>query len=351
MNTERRHWLANPFRSTGTWYKGNLHCHSTQSDGQMPPANMARHYHDGGYDFIALTDHSVLNTDPLVVRNGFLVIPGVELSTKSTSDRPQPRMHVVALGIGAPVEETAGIGPQELIDAIRSQDGVAVVAHPSWSGLGLAELRDLRGHLAIEVFNAHVEVSLGRGLSSVQWDDLLTRGHAVFGLAVDDAHQPAFDSLRAWTMVRAEELTAPALLTALRAGHFYCSNGPEILDVRVEPDVAAGTITDAPLSGTITVRCTPVRAITLVADAPRGARVNAGTFGYHRGGRALRSSEATVAAGIERTGDFITGAEFPLGVGWAGPERYARIEIEDHQGRKAWTNPLFITPSEEAAVG
>jgi hypothetical protein len=44
-------------------------------------------------------------------------------------------------------------------------------------------------------------------------------------------HRPGFDSLRAWTMVKAPELTREAIVTALRAGHFYASTGPIIRDV------------------------------------------------------------------------------------------------------------------------
>ena len=39
------------------WFKGNLHMHTTESDGALTPAEAAALYAENGYDFIARTDH------------------------------------------------------------------------------------------------------------------------------------------------------------------------------------------------------------------------------------------------------------------------------------------------------
>ncbi len=39
------------------WYKGNLHTHSTNSDGRLSPEEVIRLYREEDYDFLALTDH------------------------------------------------------------------------------------------------------------------------------------------------------------------------------------------------------------------------------------------------------------------------------------------------------
>ena len=39
------------------WYKGNLHTHTTDSDGLKSPDDVKRLYKSLGYDFLALTDH------------------------------------------------------------------------------------------------------------------------------------------------------------------------------------------------------------------------------------------------------------------------------------------------------
>ena len=39
------------------WLKGNLHTHTTLSDGDLPPEEVCRSYADQGYHFISITDH------------------------------------------------------------------------------------------------------------------------------------------------------------------------------------------------------------------------------------------------------------------------------------------------------
>ncbi|MFL5836870.1 MAG: hypothetical protein ACJ76K_09855 [Solirubrobacteraceae bacterium] len=43
--------------SDGRFWRGNLHCHSSRSDGQQEPGRGAAAYQGVGYDFIALSDY------------------------------------------------------------------------------------------------------------------------------------------------------------------------------------------------------------------------------------------------------------------------------------------------------
>ena len=45
------------------WYKGNLHMHTTCSDGRVSPEQAEDMYEQAGYDFIALTDHRKPGTE------------------------------------------------------------------------------------------------------------------------------------------------------------------------------------------------------------------------------------------------------------------------------------------------
>ena len=47
------------FTAPGRFWRGNLHTHSTNSDGVLPPEEVCRRYRAEGYDFLALTDHFV----------------------------------------------------------------------------------------------------------------------------------------------------------------------------------------------------------------------------------------------------------------------------------------------------
>ena len=45
------------FEIEGKWFKGNLHMHTTNSDGRLDPDSARAEYGSRGFDFIALTDH------------------------------------------------------------------------------------------------------------------------------------------------------------------------------------------------------------------------------------------------------------------------------------------------------
>ena len=55
----------------GNWYKGNLHLHSTNSDGRKTPEETAKVYQDHGYHFIAFTEHEHYTWDSELNRDGF----------------------------------------------------------------------------------------------------------------------------------------------------------------------------------------------------------------------------------------------------------------------------------------
>ena len=99
---------------------------------------------------------------------------------------------------------------------------------------------------------------MGRGLSSVHWDELLEDGRICPALVVDDSHHPGFDSDHAWTWLRAER-DSESVLDALRSGRFYGSTGPVIHDVELS-------------EGRVVVRCSPARSITLLMGRTSGPR-------------------------------------------------------------------------------
>ena len=74
----------NRFRydASGRWFKGNLHTHSTFSDGGKTPEELAVMYAANGHDFLCLTDHWVVsNSDERVKPAPLLWLDGVELDS------------------------------------------------------------------------------------------------------------------------------------------------------------------------------------------------------------------------------------------------------------------------------
>jgi hypothetical protein len=302
-----------PFEGDGVWLRCALHTHTTNSDGELSPDLLVRHYDWAGYDVLAITDHWVRTAERST--NGLLVIPSTELNAQAGG--PEHDAHVLALGVEAdpviPEGEFAAL--PEVVAWILANGGVPYLAHTYWSGLRVDQWEECEGLVGIEVWNAGCELEIGRGDSSLHWDEALERGHRLFALATDDSHHPGFDSGFAWTMVRAAEKTQAAVLDALRTGAFYGSTGPEIHSL--ELDDAA-----------VTVRCSPAESVTLVSSRYRGARANAGRLGYPHNSTILeRDSHGLITA---------VRLERPHGT------PYGRLEVADSAGRRAWTNPLWI---------
>jgi len=288
-------WTS-PFSLPGKWFKGNLHTHTTASDGLLSPEEAIAWYRERGYDFVALTDHWVLS-EKTSVATDFVTIRGTELDG--------PGYHLVALGIDSlPARELAE-SPQAVVKDIVAQGGLAFFAHPYWTGQTSADIAPVQGILGLEVFNSVCEQMIGRGYARVHWDDLLAQGRRLYGFAVDDVHWKHGAAGKGFVMVRAEELTEEALLQALRKGHFYASTGPAILDLRlIHQD-------DGQLA--LFVHCSPCQEIVFFASGPLGRRFVA----------------------EER---LLTSASFHL-----LPEQvYLRVECRDPFGGVAWSNPVFV---------
>jgi hypothetical protein len=131
---------------------------------------------------------------------------------------------------------------------------------------------------------------------------LLARGRRYFAYATDDAHlKPGVaDHCRSWVQVKTTHLDPEALVSALRAGHFYSSTGPTIHDIRW----GAGN--------ELVIACSPCAAIIVTGYASQRRRV---------------------------LGENLTEATIPL-EGFASP--YLRVTVRDARGERAWSNPIWL---------
>ena len=227
---------------------------------------------------LAITDHWVRTASPSTER--LLVIPSTELNARRA--RPAERRACARLrGRRRPGDPRARLRAARRRSSTGSLEhgGVPYLAHTYWSGLRTGQWEDCEGLLGIEVWNTGCELELGRGDSSLHWDEALERGRSFFALATDDSHHPGYDSGFAWTWVRAAEKSQAAVLEALRTGSFYGSTGPRIDAVE---------LTD----GDVTVRCSPAAERDAVHGAARAARAsNAGRLGYPNNGQILERDD------------------------------------------------------------
>ena len=296
----------------GVWLRCQLHCHTTNSDGDASPGALCDHYAAAGFDAIAITDHWHVTTPE---RDDLVVVPASELSCHAPS--PQGEAEALALGVPRLPEPREPFGGIEQMAAwIAAAGGVAYLCHPYWSGLTAVDLLAAPSLTGVEVWNGSSQAQQGNGLSAVHWDGALQEGRMLLGVATDDCHSPGQDSLLGWTWVFARERTAAGIVAALRRGDAYASSGPRLLAVEIGGD-------------RVTVRCSPARAVRLRSGAWDGCAVMAGDgAGDYRG-----TTAATDDAGL------VIAARFELPEYW----NWARVEVEDAHGRTAWSNPFGLT--------
>lgn len=299
------------------WYKGNTHTHTLNSDGDSTPDEVARWYREHGYHFLVLSDHNYLTSvDGLNALHGadekFLLIPGEEVSD-SFGGKP---LHINALDLKTLVKPQGGTSVvdtlQRNVDAIRSVDGIPHINHPNfrWS-ITAEELTQVRRTKLFEIYNGHPLVNNegGGGIPGLEevWDQILSSGQLIYGIAVDDAHHfkrpwdpTASRPGRGWVMVRAERLAPRDIVLALERGEFYASTGVTLKDYTVTAD--SMTVTVAP-----------------TADSKYRIQF------IGRGGRIL--SEVTSS---------------PATYHFRGDEGYVRARVLESNGLRAWLQPVPV---------
>ena len=299
------------------WLKGNLHSHTTTSDGRAAPQERLDGYVGQGYDFLCLSDHhKITRIETVQVPKDFVLIQGAELHPENPFGGQ--KHHFVCLNFSEDMDAKK-MPPQHVIDEVRRQGGAVWLAHPHWSSINI--LRDtfpLKGLAGIEVFNTTCRRA-GRGESSVHWDDWMDLENRLYpALADDDSHAleaEQHDTYQGWTWVRGKERTANAVVDALVRGSSYCSTGPEIRNIevrRIDQQGDGRTLAEA------TVTCSPAQRIAAIADAH-------GTE-YHEHGALFETATFALRANA----------------------RWVRFEVVDASGQKAWSNPFDLTGLERA---
>lgn len=293
------------FSAPGRFYRGNLHTHSTHSDGVREPEAVASAYRQAGYDFLAMTDHFEERYGWPVTDlsnccdEGFMTLPGAELHAPANSLGELWHILAVGLPLDFPPPRAGEKGPQ--LAARAAEAGAFVgIAHPACSGLSLEDVQALPAAHAIEIYNHNGAINIDRGDGWYLCEAALNVERRVAAYAADDSHFKTEDHFGGWVEVRAERLEATAILSALKSGQFYSSQGPKILDVRAD-------------GNDLEVECSPARTVMAVG---RGAR---GAFQH----------------GEEQTRFRLPLTKFRGG--------YLRVTVVDKNGKRAWTNPIWPT--------
>ncbi len=316
-SAQSAHFEVRRVPADARWFKGNTHTHTTESDGDTAPAEVAQWYKRHGYQFLVLSDHNVF-TDPRTIASlmdsSFLLIPGEEVTTSFQ----RKAVHINALAVTRVIppirDDSTLLGTiQRTVDAIRAERAVPHINHPNflWS-IDSATLFRVRNDRLFEIFNGHPTVhNVGGGewpgLEEV-WDGLLSGGKRIYGIAVDDAHhfQGEFAPDRAnpgrgWLSVRTTSLDARALVTALDSGDFYASSGVTLSELTVSETAMQLRI------------------------APKGDFKYTTTF-IGQDGKVLAVDRTLTPRYVLR-----------------GNETYVRAKVTDSGGAAAWVQPVFTS--------
>ena len=285
-------------------YKGNLHLHTTMSDGKKTVDEACAIYRENGYDFLAVTDHRKISTDT-EMKDGLLLIKGVEFDFFMINQA----VHIVAVGADKSVMENlpampAAAGPQRVIDEIHKAGGVAILAHPAWSLNTLEVINGLRHLDGVEIYNTASGMPFNgdRADSSCILDVAFVNGKLINLVAADDSHWYQGEHCKSYIMAAASELTEEGVKGAIRKGDFYASQGPEFH--RIEMD-----------GNTVKVWCSPVKYISFPSETPWVP------------GRTL-------------FGENLTYGEFTLNENTE--HKFIRVMLVDEEGRRAWSNPIDL---------
>jgi hypothetical protein len=305
----------------GEWLRGNLHAHTTLSDGRCNPADVIADYARRGYDFLMISDHDRLPSERELASwatSGITLLRGNEISAQGAHI-----LHVNGSDFVRPVRER-----QAVLDLIAlDRESFAIMCHPNWlvcDGASrddwsawrdhacIEDLMCWSGYAGIEIFNGVTHRLDGSATATDKWDRLLAAGRKVWGFANDDSHRSdeasggntavkpdptplmTSDVGLGWNVAWARR-NSESIADSLREGRFYASTGQRISSIQVQGN-------------------------TIQIEAPGAARIVA----------------------IRETGRRFAQGDGPLWEVEAPMDAtYIRIECYGQGGAIAWTQPFW----------
>jgi predicted metal-dependent phosphoesterase TrpH len=213
-------------RGTG-WYRGDMHLHTTHSDGEREPEELIEEAGACRLDFIASTEHNTISANQSwgrCVPDGMLVMPGEEVTTRHG--------HWLALGLPEGEWVDWRYRPDDGSFAghaarVRAGGGLVVAAHPKVPVPGAAWEFGYEQVDAIEVWNGRW--TLDDEVSLRVWNRLLCEGRRIPAVGNSDSHARAQTIGHPQTVVHADRLATVAILDGLRRGRSYVARSAAVM--------------------------------------------------------------------------------------------------------------------------
>ena len=247
----------------GNFYKANLHCHSTVSDGLWTPEEIKERYIAEGYSVVAYTDHDVLIPHKELAEDSFLPLTGMEIEINEDDSvaREKKSCHICMIALDEEnviqpcYHRTKFIPPcsieykpfvvfdenkpdfereytgeciSRMMKEARDEGFFVTYNHPAWSSEGYKDYSGYNNMHAMEITNYSCLFSGYNDYNEKEYDEMLRDGKRIFCIAADDNHNGNADSFGGFTMIKAESLSYKNITDALIKGHFYASQGPLI---------------------------------------------------------------------------------------------------------------------------
>ena len=331
------------------WYKGDLHCHSTHSDGSQPMGVVFDYALGRGLDFIALTDHNAISHMLYIPEHqanypDMLLLYGVEVTTYAG------HFNVFNIHNYVPYQATApGYDINAVIDDVHAQGGHFSPNHPFAPGLPNVPRPGLiygLGYGLLDTDWTKVDSweaingtmiwgpiqNLGNLGSLILWDSLQDKGFPIPLRGGSDDHSggtsagPGDNPIGTpTTVVYADNLSEQAIMDGIAAGHCYITApGPDGPELYIEATAGKNTA---------------IMGDTLAGDnvtlSIRAVGANGLTLDVLKDGEPLQGHTAIAVDQGEFTYDIALQPETPT--------RY-RAELYKANILQAITNSLFVKP-------
>ena len=319
--------LNPPLRKEAGWYRGDLHMHGAHSDGSCTSQSGGQRVPcplfltieaaiQRGLDFIALSDHNSVSqaNDMRELQPYFdrlLLIPARELTTFHG--------HANLFGSDEPIDFRVGSAGVPDWNALLAEaaklHGLVSINHPvrpddeTCMGCGWAPQKPVDMHRvqAIEAVNGMDAMLPDTGIPF--WQHWLDQGYRVTGIGGSDNHD-AKQALTTpgggligmpTTVVHASELSMPAILAGIRAGHVFIDvqgTRGRMLDLTAQAGQRSAEMGDA-----LSVPAGASVHFTIKVSAPEGAKVDMLVDGKPWQPRADLTVHGSLAQSFDWTGD------------------------------------------------
>jgi len=305
------------FKSDKNMYKANLHCHTTFSDGDFTPEKIKEIYKNKGYSIVAFTDHSILVPQSQLNDETFLAINSCEVDIlENAPGKPWPNrktFHFNLYATNPGITQTPVLPDMDYNDIaainkyIRDRSGEGFLVcynHPYWSLQDYSDFGKLEGLFAMEIYNHGCESEGYYGYHPQAYDEMLRTGNALYCVSADDNHNrypvdgDRGDSFGGFVMINSGSLSYQDIISSLKSGDFYSSQGPEIYEVSLEDNK-------------LYVHCSEASAIVVFTDSRKC---------------------------YFKRGDRMTEGEIELD----GKDKYIRVMVRDNEKMDANTNAFWL---------